>query len=133
MCCRSGRLYSCARCHCQVIICSHCDRGNIYCSGECSQAARCEKIKQANQRYEQTSKAKRLKSIRQQRYRQSQKAKKATDQGTLVVRLYDLLLSELKQLKKRLINYRLLYCRHLCCHFCATPCDDFLRQGYLIR
>ena len=31
--CRSARLYNCVRCHCQAIICSHCDYGNRYCSG----------------------------------------------------------------------------------------------------
>jgi len=26
----SARLFNCARCRRQVVICSHCDRGNIY-------------------------------------------------------------------------------------------------------
>ena len=36
----SARLFNCARCRCQVVICSHCDRGNIYCGKRCSQTAR---------------------------------------------------------------------------------------------
>jgi len=36
----SARLFNCARCRRQVVICSHCDRGNIYCSKRCSQTAR---------------------------------------------------------------------------------------------
>ena len=36
----SARLFNCARCRCQVVICSHCDRGNIYCGKRCSETAR---------------------------------------------------------------------------------------------
>ncbi len=36
----TGRLFVCARCRAQVIVCRRCDRGQIYCDGDCSLAAR---------------------------------------------------------------------------------------------
>ena len=35
---RSARLFQCARCHALTKICSHCDRGNVYC-GDCAISA----------------------------------------------------------------------------------------------
>ena len=34
----SARLFNCARCRRQVVICSHCDRGNRYCGKRCAQS-----------------------------------------------------------------------------------------------
>ena len=50
----SVRIFNCVRCHRQVIICSYCDRGNIYCSSECSLASRQESIQTAGKRYQNT-------------------------------------------------------------------------------
>ena len=33
----TARLYLCARCQDQVLICSCCDRANIYCARECAE------------------------------------------------------------------------------------------------
>jgi hypothetical protein len=46
----SGRLYLCARCRRQVIVCSCCDRGQIYCSSGCAQQVRRRTLQQAGQR-----------------------------------------------------------------------------------
>ena len=91
--CRSARLYNCARCHHQVIICSHCDRGNIYCSGHCSTQSRLEKQQEANCRYQSTAKGRHGHATRQQHYRQRQK-QKVTYQGSVDLAAYDLLLVE---------------------------------------
>lgn len=34
-----GRFFLCALCRRQALICSHCDRGQIYCAGDCRRAA----------------------------------------------------------------------------------------------
>lgn len=128
--CRSARLYNCARCGCQVIICSHCDRGNIYCAGDCARLSRQEKVKATQKRYEQTQKAKIAKSKRQYNYRQRQKDK-ATDQGSRVLALYDLLLIELGKLKEKVQKCHFSQAAHPCCHFCGSPCTDFLRLFFL--
>ena len=36
----SARLFLCAGCRMQVVICSCCDRGQIYCAGDCARRAR---------------------------------------------------------------------------------------------
>ena len=35
-----GRLFLCARCRVQVVLCSHCDRGNRHCGRLCWRLAR---------------------------------------------------------------------------------------------
>ena len=37
---RPARLFLCARCRTQVLLCSHCDRGQRYCTPACSRQAR---------------------------------------------------------------------------------------------
>lgn len=128
--CRSARLYQCARCQDQVLICSHCDRGNIYCAGDCSDLSRKEKLKEAQKRYEKTDKAKKAKAKRQQRYRQCKK-RKATHQGSKITPLYDLLLIELERLKKQLKKCHFTNCIHHCCHFCGAQCQEFIRLFFL--
>jgi hypothetical protein len=51
---RSARLFLCARCRDQVFLCSHCDRGQQYCSRECSQLTRRERRREAGQRYQRS-------------------------------------------------------------------------------
>jgi len=46
-----ARLYQCARCHHQVVICSECDRGNLYCAGGCARAARTGSLRAAGRRF----------------------------------------------------------------------------------
>ena len=128
--CRSARLYNCARCNCQVIICSHCDRGNIYCAGDCSDLSRKEKLKEARKRYEKTTKAKIAKAQRQQNYRQRKK-EKTTHQGSTRLRLYDLLLIELEKQKNQIKKCHFTNCIHHCCHFCGSQCLEFLRLFFL--
>ena len=41
---RSARLFLCVRCREQVMPCSHCDHGQLYCSPSCSLAGRREHL-----------------------------------------------------------------------------------------
>jgi len=43
-----ARLFLCARCQHQVVICSRCDRGQWYCAALCSGLARRESLRAAN-------------------------------------------------------------------------------------
>jgi hypothetical protein len=54
-----ARLFVCARCRTQVLLCSRCDRGQRYCGRACSRAARLESRRAAGRRY-QRSRAGRL-------------------------------------------------------------------------
>ena len=49
---RSARLFLCARCRDQVLLCSHCDRGQLYCSPACSMAGRRELRRLTAKRYQ---------------------------------------------------------------------------------
>jgi hypothetical protein len=54
-----ARLFLCADCRAQAVICSCCDRGQVYCAGDCAQRARRRKQDAAGRRY-QTSRRGRL-------------------------------------------------------------------------
>jgi hypothetical protein len=41
----NGRFFLCGRCRKQVLICSDCDRGQIYCTDGCAQRARREALR----------------------------------------------------------------------------------------
>ena len=82
------RLFLCQRCRRQVLICSHCDRGQIYCSAQCAEISRREKHRRAEAHYQKTRRGALKHAARQQRYRKRQRQpqikpgqKKVTDQG----------------------------------------------------
>ncbi len=77
---KSHRLLICARCSCQVRICTRCDRGNVYCSKFCAGLARSRSLRGAGRRYQQTRAGRRNHAARQQRY-QLRQPKKVTHQG----------------------------------------------------
>ncbi|GFO74688.1 hypothetical protein BPLS_P1525 [Bathymodiolus platifrons methanotrophic gill symbiont] len=79
-----------------MIICSHCDHGNSYCSGKCSAQSRQEKQREACDRYQSSSKGRHLHALRQRQYRQRKK-EKVTHQGSPGLVPYDLLIVELKR------------------------------------
>ncbi len=51
---RSARLFLCVRCRQQVVLCSHCDHGQLYCSPACSLAGRREHRRRSAQRYQRS-------------------------------------------------------------------------------
>lgn len=68
----SSRLFYCALCRTQCVICSPCDYGQIYCSPDCSRTARQKYCNEAEKRYQKTQKGKLNHALRQQRYRERQ-------------------------------------------------------------
>jgi len=123
---RSARMYNCVSCHTQIIICNHCDRGNIYCGSICSQEARGKNHRLANRKYQKSRKG-RLKNAERQcsyRARQREKIKKVTDQGSLNLSLNGLLLKAKSEEKKRERD-------PICCDYCGEEVSALLRHGYL--
>ena len=57
---RTARLFLCARCRDQVLLCSHCDRGQQYCGRACASLSRRERRRETAKRY-QSSRGGRLK------------------------------------------------------------------------
>lgn len=115
----SNRLYYCLRCHQQVIICSDCDRGNVYCDADCAQAARAESMKAAGKRYQHSLAGRRNHAVRQQRYLDTKK--KMTHQGSApnVDTTHSL---SVKSVTDKEDNR---------CHFCGERPTHFLRWGFL--
>ena len=63
-----ARLFLCARCRRQVLICSRCDRGQHYC-GARSGLARRESLRGAGRRYQHSRRGRHCHAERQRRYR----------------------------------------------------------------
>lgn len=64
-----ARLFVCARCRRQVLICSRCDRGQQYCAGSYRTLARRESLCAAGRRYQQSRRGRHCHAERQRRYR----------------------------------------------------------------
>ena len=63
----TGRIFKCVRCIKQVIICRRCDRGQRYCSPDCSKTARIIHNARHSHRYQQSREG-RLKHARRMRH-----------------------------------------------------------------
>jgi hypothetical protein len=128
----SGRLFLCVSCRRQVVICRCCDRGQIYCDGDCSRRARLQSKRAAARRYQASLPGRRTHAVRMGRYRARQQIvthhssppppaddllpagaiAATTDNGSPVERPH------------RRISH---------CHWCGRPCLPQLRQGFLRR
>jgi hypothetical protein len=76
-----ARLFVCARCRAQVLLCSRCDRGRRYCGRACSRAARDDSRRQIARRY-QCSRAGRIAhAARSRRWRQQHRPWTPPDRG----------------------------------------------------
>lgn len=67
-----GRMYACALCQREVLLCSGCDRGQRYCSVGCRQQARRASLRKAGRRYQDTRAGRFAHARRARRYRQRQ-------------------------------------------------------------
>ena len=74
---RPARLYLCARCRVQVILCSHCDRGNRYCGRQCRRQAREQARREAAQRYQRSRRGRIAHAQRSRRWRQRRAQREA--------------------------------------------------------
>lgn len=122
----NARLFNCVCCQCQVLICSICDHGNIYCGPICSQLARTQLLKEVRRRYQKSRKGRFSHAEQQQRYRTRQKIKTqiVMDQGSIPPLVHDLLLKSNEMeapTSNQVVN----------CHFCGRECTPFLRMDFL--
>src|SRR5262245_50950265 len=125
----SARLYLCARCQAQVLICSCCDRGNIYCARECAEVVRRSAQREASKRYQATDRGRRNHAERARKYRAQ---KKVTHQGSPLQRTDDLVSEGWAITPSTLRPRRSL--PHvpreapLRCHWCGCRCSPFVRR-----
>lgn len=126
----SARLYHCARCHAQVILCRRCDRGNIYCANGCASHARTLSQRRAACRYRSTRSGRFNNAERQRRFRARQ-AHKVTHQGSPPPFWLALLCLTLKRQAVRREQARKHTGTALHCQVCHRICDPFLRRDFL--
>ena len=128
------RLFNCARCVCQVVICSHCDHGQIYCAGDCAGTARTESVRQSGQRYQASHNGQLKHAARQARYRERQR-QKVTHHGSDRRSRHASLVRQLKWLLREItsnpIRPNSAIAAELTCHFCHQPCSPFSRWVFL--
>lgn len=73
----SARVFTCARCGVLVVVCTRCDRGQIYCAGDCREIRRNETERRAASKYQATPNGALKHAKRQERYRQRKAKLKA--------------------------------------------------------
>lgn len=116
---KTARLYYCVSCHRQTLICSECDRGNIYCSADCAIPARIQSTRRASQRYQKSHRGRIKHAARQQQYRARQN-QKVTHQGSS--KQADASPLNPPDKPKKI---------GLHCHFCGNPVAEFVRSHYV--
>jgi hypothetical protein len=70
-----GRMFLCARCRVQVVLCSHCDRGNRYCGRQCWRLAREAARRESARRYQRSWRGRLAHAERSRRWRQRRRAR----------------------------------------------------------
>ena len=124
-----ARLFNCVRCHRQVVICSHCDRGNIYCGPGCARSARSGSVRAAGCRYQNSRRGRFSHAARQQRYRQRQK-QKVTHQGSPASPPDDSIDARSKRCFSPSEPPEGGGNERIVCHFCGRICSPFLRLRF---
>jgi hypothetical protein len=128
----SARLFNCARCRCQVVICSHCDRGNLYCGKRCSQAARRQSVQAAGRRFQKSRRGRFAHAERQHRYRRRRR-QKVTHQGSPPGIPDETLPAESRTSAERGEVPATVSAGGIRCHLCGRVCSDLVRQTFLRR
>jgi hypothetical protein len=127
----TGRLFVCARCRAQVVVCRRCDRGQIYCDGDCSKIARQASMRVAGQRYQRSRHGRFAHAERMRRYRKRQN--KVTHQGSAVPAADALLAPTSTTSAATAAVSATAPSVPERCHFCHCVCPDFVRLGPLRR
>jgi len=120
----TGRLFVCARCRAQVIICRRCDRGQIYCNDGCSQRSRQTNLREAARRYQRSRRGRMAHAQRMRRYRD--RRNKVTHHGSAVSAANALL-----PVTPTMSASTSATVPPVSCHFCRRACSAFVRLGPL--
>lgn len=126
----TGRLFLCARCRAQVVVCRRCDRGQIYCGGDCSQASRRARLREAGQRYQLSRRGRFAHAERMRRYRQ--RLNKVTHQRSPTP-VADALLQLTSTTTATASTSTVAAPGSTPCSFCRCICSGLVRIGPLRR
>jgi hypothetical protein len=125
----SARLYHCARCHCQVILCRRCDRGQVYCADGCAHQARRDALRRAGARYRATWRGRLNNALRQRRFRARQQ--KVTHHGSVPLATPAVLVATRPVADRARSLSRVGPAESVHCHRCGCVCSPFLRRDFL--
>jgi hypothetical protein len=135
-----ARLFVCVRCRAQVLICSCCDRGQIYCAGSCAREARHQAQRAAGRRYQTSRRGRVRHAARAGRYRA--RPKNVTHQGSPLQRRDDgvsagTVATTSKSAAASVRDVAVRSRGHgpgpWRCHWCEYRCPPLVRIGFLRR
>lgn len=134
------RWFLCVRCRVAVLVCSDCDRGQIYCAGGCAQAARYDAQRAAGRRYQASYRGRVKHAARTARHRARQKI--VTHQGSPLEPRDDVVAPDAAAAanKPAAASSRGSVMRSQVpdpdsghCHWCGCRCSPLVRTGFLRR
>jgi len=125
--CGTARLFLCARCRAQVVICRSCDRGQIYCAAGCARDARREAGRAAGRRYQASDRGRLAHALRARRYRARRRS--VTHQGSPHAPGTYLAATAGHSPGRGSVARRSAGN----CHECGGRCSPFVRLGFLQR
>jgi hypothetical protein len=126
-----ARLFLCQGCRVQVLICSHCDRGHMYCVEDCAREARRHSQRDAGRRY-QTSRRGRLNHAARSRRHRGRK-NNVTHQGSLPDRSDGLLAEDQAVAPTEQLSRDRASRPRWRCHRCGRRCPQLVRRDFLQR
>lgn len=126
-----ARLFLCLRCRVQVLVCSYCDRGQVYCGADCAREARRRSQHEAGRRYQASRRGRVNHAARARRYRA--RKNNVTHQGSAPDRTDDLLsegpaVAVTEQLPTDKSSRPQWHC-----HRCGRRCPELVRRDFLRR
>jgi len=126
-----ARLFWCQRCRAQVLICSRCDRGQMYCIGSCARQARRRSQREAGRRYQTSERGRANHAERSRRYRM--RKNNVTHQGSPPDRRDDLLSEDQTVARTKQLSRDRASRPQWHCHRCGCRCPQFVRRDFLQR
>lgn len=125
---RLGRMFACARCQREVLLCSGCDRGQRYCSAGCREQARGHSLREAGRRYQDSRAGRFAHARRARRYRQRQKI--VTHQASQVAPLAPTVVADPAEAEVVAVRAAVAALAwHCCC--CGGACMPVVRRGFV--
>jgi hypothetical protein len=125
----TGRMFVCALCRAQVVLCRRCDRGQIYCGRSCATRARWVAQKAAGQRYQSSRSGRFAHAARARRYRA--RCKIVTHQGSDIAGGGDLLPVEAVVAVSQVGEAPASAWASVSCTCCGARCSAAVRLGFV--
>lgn len=126
-----ARLFLCVRCRAQVLICSHCDHGHMYCAAGCAREARRRSQREAGRRYQASRRGRVNHAVRARRYRV--RKNNVTHHGSPPDRTDDLLCEGPAAVVTEQSPTDRCRRPRWHCHRCGRRCPEFVRRDFLQR